>query len=118
MIGWRPVVVTLIAGCVIAVAVAHAIGSAPCADADSLRRADLLSAARSSYVDVLKETSPPACAGSGLDAVTERQCTQAALLVTVSAEDAKKSYLEIATTEPVRAAADCARTGLRDMGAK
>ena len=115
MIGWRPIVVTLFAGVVIAVAVVHSAGSAPCANADSLRSANLLSEARDAYVDLLRKDSPPGCAGSGLDRVTRLQCKQAGKLKAASTEDAKKAYLEIATAEPVRDDAECAWTALQVM---
>jgi hypothetical protein len=109
MIGWRPVLLTLLAGVIVLFAVLHT--AERCGDADSLREHGLLADARKAYVALLHDSAPPGCAERGLDEVTKAQCKRTKHLKDLHAitdAEAKKAYLVIAQAEPVRDAASCA----------
>lgn len=89
----------------------------PCDRADSLADQGLLTDAHKEYVTVLRDDPGEDCAGDGLDDLIAAQCRRAATLVAASPTDAKKAYVAIATAEPVRDAAVCARDGLATLPA-
>jgi hypothetical protein len=89
----------------------------PCDRADSLADEGLLSDAHKEYATALRDNPGEACAGEGLDDLIAAQCRRAATLVAASPADAKKAYVAIATAEPVRDAAVCARDGLTTLPA-
>jgi hypothetical protein len=113
----RPILLTLVAAVLVAVAVLHVEEPAPakappCEQADRLRDAGLLADARTGYVKLLAEKSPPKCVTTGLDIITGAACKRAKALETASPGDAVRAYRAILAAEPVRHAAACARSGL------
>jgi hypothetical protein len=117
----RPVVLTVLAAILIAIAVVHArepAPSPPCQSADSLRSHGFLSEARAVYLSLLKGTPPPRCAGAGLDDVSKQECQLAKQLASTSPADAAKLYRAVATVEPARPSAACARAGLAELPAE
>lgn len=113
MIGWRPVLVTVLALGLVALAVVHADGDPPpCDKAQGAQAKGLLTSARAEYVRLLKEGESDSCVTEGLDAVTRAQCSRAAILAAANAKEGMKAYVSIATAEPVREAATCARSAM------
>ena len=115
MIGWRPVVSTVLAAGVLGLVVLHAREEAappPCDAAKRMRAGGMLEQARTAYVRLLSAGESDACVKAGLDGVTWAQCRRASRLGAASREEGMKAYVAIATAEPVRGAALCARDGI------
>lgn len=115
MIGWRPVVSTVLATSMVGLVVLHAREDAPappCDAARSMRAQGMLEQARSTYVQLLSAGEQDGCVKAGLDGVTWEQCRRADRLADASHIEGMKAYVAIATAEPVRGAALCARDGM------
>jgi hypothetical protein len=115
----RPILLTVVALCLIALAVVHADAAQkpdpPCTKAETLQTRGFLVDARAEYAALRKSDSPPGCAATGLRKLTVKECDRAAELADASPAEAVLAYRAILNAQPVIRDARCALTALRAL---
>src|SRR3954464_7784549 len=118
MIGWRPVLLLVVAAVLMFAAFMDVGNAAACGDAQGLTDTNRFREARTAFVKLLDDDVTKACAKKGLATVAHRQCERArALVVLGRKKEAETEFTALATSEPVQAKQNCPEALDRPPGA-
>ncbi|MCW2986495.1 MAG: hypothetical protein JWR63_4065 [Conexibacter sp.] len=122
MIGWRPVICTVVAALLVAVAVLDVVASqrtattdALCDKAHAVLDAGFPTAARSSYAAIVKQHPGARCATDGVLASADDECAHLQRIGQADPAQARKLLLALAGTAPRLPPEACVWGALADI---